>query len=245
MVAKYPRSLQDVIEGDVVGPGYHSLVKQLQVRIENAKRPSAPTIMKRKRGSDGYDTEEIPAEKRAAVQDTYGCIKWDMEFMPMSEITDSQQEKKLKMKVLIEQANFSPDEVKTLMKSTYYSQLEDTCLAEDVQVENLPVTPCIIVCGTSCYASRQFMLAIDRKVVNDHIPTFIAAVCLMFGSYYSFNIHYPVDLGSTLEFLQSTVQLDNARQSTLQECGMASTLIRRHRYQHSASKDSCQSTVNT
>ncbi|KAK0140522.1 hypothetical protein N1851_022504 [Merluccius polli] len=55
--------------------------------------------------------------------------------------------------------------------------------------------------GTSCYASRQF-IAIDRKVVNDHISTFIAAVCLMLGSYYCFNIHYPVDLGSTLEFLQ-------------------------------------------
>ncbi|CAL8295825.1 unnamed protein product [Merluccius merluccius] len=83
-----------------------------------------------------------------------------------------------------------------------FHYMEDTCLAEEVQVENLPVTPCIIVCGTSCYASRQFMLAIDRKVVNDHISTFIAAVCLMLGSHYCFNIHYPVDLGSTLEFLQ-------------------------------------------
>lgn len=27
MVEKYPQSLQDVIEGDVVGTGYHSLVK--------------------------------------------------------------------------------------------------------------------------------------------------------------------------------------------------------------------------
>lgn len=35
MVAKYPKSLQDVIKGDVVGAGYHSLVKQLQARDEN------------------------------------------------------------------------------------------------------------------------------------------------------------------------------------------------------------------
>lgn len=68
-------TLQDVTEGDVVGPGYHSLVKQLQVRFEIAKQSSAPTMMKRKQESDGYDMEEIPAEKRAAVQDTYGCIK--------------------------------------------------------------------------------------------------------------------------------------------------------------------------
>lgn len=56
--------------------------------------------------------------------------------------------------------------------------------------------------GSSCYSSTRFMLAVDREVVNDNIPTFISAICLMFGSYYCLNIHYPVDLCSTLEFLQ-------------------------------------------
>ena len=37
MVAKYPKSLEDVIDGDVIGLGFHSLVKQLQSRIENVK----------------------------------------------------------------------------------------------------------------------------------------------------------------------------------------------------------------
>ena len=44
MVAKYPKSLQDIIEGDVIGSGYHSLVKQLQNRIENVKRSTTPKI---------------------------------------------------------------------------------------------------------------------------------------------------------------------------------------------------------
>lgn len=138
MVAKYPQSLQDVIEGDVVGPGYHSLVKQLQTRVENVKRSSTPTIMKRKQQSDEYDTEEIPAEEKAAVQDTYGCIKWDMKFMPVSETTDSQQEKKLQMKELSGQANFSPDQVKTLMKCTYYSQRKAINQGKDLQTLHLP-----------------------------------------------------------------------------------------------------------
>ncbi|XP_066516661.1 uncharacterized protein [Hoplias malabaricus] len=312
MVAKYPQSLQDVKEGDVVGPGYHSLVKQLQARIENVKRNSAQRIMKRKQGSDEYDTEGIPADQRGAVQDTYGCIQWDMKFMPVSETPESQQDKKDKMKMLSEQTNFSPDEVKTLMKCTYYSQRKDiikgtelqslmedwpflfqeigmtvhfqeltgvslkdtflnivetkgkrlldfmrtifsdkkkqvmqtviklkflrgqlegcsedvkdmvllllsyfeekeetllhyvegTCLPQDVLPESLLVTPCIIICGTPCYTSRLFMLSIDHKIVNDQIPNFISAICLMFGSYYCLNIHYPVDLASTLEFLQ-------------------------------------------
>lgn len=50
-----------------------------------------------------------------------GCIKWDMKFMSLSETTKIQQEKKLKMKMLSEQTDFSPDEVITLMKCTYNS----------------------------------------------------------------------------------------------------------------------------
>ncbi|XP_041955057.1 uncharacterized protein LOC121713999 [Alosa sapidissima] len=83
-----------------------------------------------------------------------------------------------------------------------FHYVKETCLANEVHVEGLPVTPCIIVCGTCCNASRQFMLSIDGKIVNDHISNFITAICLMFGSYYCLNIHYPVDLGSTLELLQ-------------------------------------------
>lgn len=133
MLAKYPQSLQDVIEGDVIGPGYHSLVKQLQARIENVKRSSLPRILKRKRVSDEYDTDEIPAERRAAVQDTYGCIQWDMKFMPISETLESQQEKKDKLKMLSEQATFSPEEVKTLMKDTYFSQRKAINSGTDLQ----------------------------------------------------------------------------------------------------------------
>ena len=132
MVAKYPRSLQDVIEGDVVGAGYHSLVKQFQARIENVRRFSAQKVRKRKQGSDEYDTEEIPAEQKAANQDTYGCIKWDVKFMPVSETPKSPQEKRDKMKVLSEQTNVSPEEVETLMKCTYYSQRKDVNDGKDL-----------------------------------------------------------------------------------------------------------------
>lgn len=95
-----------------------------------------------------------------------------------------------------------------------FHYVEESCLADEVVVESLPVTPCIIVCGTSCYASRQFMLSVDGKVVNDQIPNFVSAICLMFGSYYCFNIHYPVVLGSTLEFLQRCFFLINPEKGT-------------------------------
>ncbi|KAF6724417.1 hypothetical protein FQA47_014489 [Oryzias melastigma] len=68
MVTKYPKSFQDVIDGDVIGPGYHSLVKQLQSRVENVKRPDTPKVIKRKAAPDhDDDIDEIPAEQKATV----------------------------------------------------------------------------------------------------------------------------------------------------------------------------------
>ncbi|KAI4896941.1 hypothetical protein NFI96_030492 [Prochilodus magdalenae] len=52
--------------------------------------------------------------------------------------------------------------------------------------------------SSSCFTAGTIILSIDQEVVNDHIISFVPAFCLLFGSYYCFNIHYP-----TLEFLQS------------------------------------------
>ncbi|XP_015799130.2 uncharacterized protein [Nothobranchius furzeri] len=312
MVAKYPKSLQDVIEGDVIGPGYHSLVKQLQYRLENVKRSAVPKIRKRKHCSENSDTDEITPEQRASVQDTYGCINWDVKFLPLGETPESQQLKKEKLKTMCAQKEANPEEIKQLMKATFYTQrkdvnqgksireilkewpllfeevgmavhykgltglglketfmrnmdlkgkrllnymitvcvnknkrffqaqtklkmirgeldgssedvkemvllllhyfdekeeamffyVEDTCLAEEVQMENVPMTPTVIVCGRSCYYAKRFMLSVDQEVGHNNVSCFISAFCMMFGSYYCLNIHYPSGLACTLEFLQ-------------------------------------------
>lgn len=137
MVAKYPKSLQDVIEGDIVGPGYHSLVKQLQARVENVKRPNTPKITKRKAASDDNDTEEIPAEQKASVQDTYGCVNWEPKYLPLSETVESQQEKKEKMKKMFEEMTFyNTEDVKKLVQSTYNTQRKDINKGTSIQKLN-------------------------------------------------------------------------------------------------------------
>ena len=133
MVAKYPKSLQDIIEGDVIGPGYHSLVKQLQNRIENVKRSMTPKIRKRKRCTDESDTDEVPPEQRAAIQDTYGCINWDLKFLPLGETAESQQEKKEKLKMMSQQTDANPEEVKLLMKLTFYTQRKQVNQGKDIK----------------------------------------------------------------------------------------------------------------
>ncbi|KAG5263565.1 hypothetical protein AALO_G00266190 [Alosa alosa] len=330
----YIKSLQDVIEGDVIGTGYHSLVKQLQNRIENVRRSTTPKIRKRKHHNDSDGTDEVPVEQRAAVQDTYGCTNWNLKFLPLGETPESQQEHEEKLKMMSQQPDVNPDEVKRLMKLTFYTQrkkvnqgqniknlldewpflfddlgmavhfqeltgiglkevflrnlelkgkrllnymntvcmhksrkflqavtkyqvmrgeqsgcsedlkdmmllllsyfdekedamffyVEDTCLAGEVQMDQLPLTPTIVVCGRSCYSAKRFMLSVDRNIVQDSIPSFVSAICLMFGSYYCFNIHYPACLASTLEFLQRCFFSINPEKGTKVEKSKTSRL---------------------
>lgn len=131
MVARYPRSLQDVIDGDIIGLGYHSLAKQLQSRVENVKRPDTPKIKRRNRASDD-DTDEISVKQRAHVQDTYGCVNWMPKHLPLPETVTSQSEKKEKMKTF-EEINFNSDAVKELIKSTYFTQRKDINNGESIK----------------------------------------------------------------------------------------------------------------
>lgn len=125
--------MQDVIKESVIGPGYYSLVKQFQARVKNARRTSTPKIKERVHDTDEYDTEEVTPEKRAAVQDTYGCVNWEVKFMPLSESAKSQQLKKEKMKNLSQTADWNEEEVKVLMRSTYYSQRKDINKGKDMK----------------------------------------------------------------------------------------------------------------
>ena len=123
-MSRHPESLQDVIEGDIIRSGYHSIVKQLKSQVENVKRPNTPKITKRKAASDEYDPEEIPAEKSARVQDTYGCVNWEPKYLPLSETVESRQEQKEKMK-MSEKMSYNTDNLKKFVKSNYYTQRKD------------------------------------------------------------------------------------------------------------------------
>lgn len=62
--------------------------------------------------------------KRAAIQDISECINWDLKFLPRGETPKSQQEKKEKLKIMSQQNDANPDDVKLLMKFTFYTQRE-------------------------------------------------------------------------------------------------------------------------
>ncbi|KAG9272594.1 hypothetical protein AMEX_G8348 [Astyanax mexicanus] len=78
--------------------------------------------------------------------------------------------------------------------------VDETCLPSEV--DQLPSTPCIVVCGSSALTSEHFMVAVDQTIVNGNLTDFGDALVLMFATYYCLNISYPAEMAASLEFLQ-------------------------------------------
>ncbi|XP_026067496.1 uncharacterized protein LOC113049397 isoform X3 [Carassius auratus] len=91
---------------------------------------------------------------------------------------------------------------------------EDTSVPSDICSEQLPATPCIVVCGENPLTASVYMVAVDQMIVNYHLLSFTEALYLMFSLYYILNISYPVELGATLEFLQRCIFRINPHKGT-------------------------------
>ncbi|KAL7407439.1 hypothetical protein ABVT39_008394 [Epinephelus coioides] len=87
-------------------------------------------------------------------------------------------------------------------RARMFHMVDRTCIAVEVVTEHLPPTPCIVVCGESPLSATAFMVAADQEVMMDNLKSFIDALVGMFMCFYIFNMHYPVELRTTMEFLQ-------------------------------------------
>ncbi|XP_065673739.1 uncharacterized protein LOC136090771 isoform X1 [Hydra vulgaris] len=61
-------------------------------------------------------------------------------------------------------------------------------------------SPHLCVYGNSLFTANRFMLVIDCIVVFDGMNNFIKSFCCLFASFYIFNIPYPKEASSILEF---------------------------------------------
>lgn len=127
IVKAYPKSFLDEIDGCVVGTGYDSLLKQLQMRFDNMNRRIINDSFKRKL-DDPLADEENNALRASPTQkiylhDKYGCINFMPVVLPDGESEATQEEKK----VLLQQKykRRLKDGVEDLMKDTYVSQRKD------------------------------------------------------------------------------------------------------------------------
>lgn len=70
MVIHYPQTFRDELEGQVVGTGFDSLVKQLMSHIDNFRRLQAPPTCTKKRFSESVSPENVKKGRK----DAYVCI---------------------------------------------------------------------------------------------------------------------------------------------------------------------------
>ncbi|XP_071062477.1 uncharacterized protein [Pseudochaenichthys georgianus] len=105
--------------------------------------------------------------------------------------------------------HFNEDQAKMFLK------VDETCLPSEV--DDLPSSPCIVVCGSSPLTAGHFMVAVDQTIVNGSVPNVVDALTLMFAAYYCLNISYSTELGGTLEFLQRCLFKINPDKGTKRE----------------------------
>ena len=99
IVAKYPESFADRINGETVGDGTMTLLQQLENRRENASRKNPGKNLKRKAKAASNDDDE-EASVPVKELDSYGCIKgrWEgkMEGVNTEEVQEETRQALMK-----------------------------------------------------------------------------------------------------------------------------------------------------
>ncbi|KAK7158544.1 hypothetical protein R3I94_005001 [Phoxinus phoxinus] len=86
-------------------------------------------------------------------------------------------------------------------KESLMLEVDPCATAVDVNTEELPSSPCLIIQGDMMKPSG-WLISIEGHVVMSPHPFFLHGVAAFFSSYYIFNLEYPAAGSSTLEFIQ-------------------------------------------
>lgn len=91
----YSGAFRDVIEGEIVGSGYDSLIKQMLGRVDNLRRGNTSLSLKRQAIS-ANEGEDTSSRKRRL--DTYGCVNWQPVRLPPNETPESEKHTQKELK---------------------------------------------------------------------------------------------------------------------------------------------------
>uniref|UniRef100_A0A8D0CSK2 Uncharacterized protein n=1 Tax=Sander lucioperca TaxID=283035 RepID=A0A8D0CSK2_SANLU len=91
---------------------------------------------------------------------------------------------------------------------------DETSTPADVEAQiSLPSTPRLIMLGDTILGATRWMLSIEGRVILRSDADFPAALAVFFGSFYVFNIEYPEEAATSLEFVQRFFVRINPEQS--------------------------------
>ncbi|KAG1925846.1 serine/threonine-protein kinase haspin [Pimephales promelas] len=124
MVVKYPKSLQDIIEGDVIGPGYHSLLAWQSISKNlpelDLKKLTRNVDLKGKRLLNYFNTVGVNRNKKFLQAVTNLRVI-------RGELSGCSEDVKEMLLLLLSYFNKKEDAM--------LCYVEDTCLAEEVQMD--------------------------------------------------------------------------------------------------------------
>ncbi|XP_026091610.1 uncharacterized protein LOC113064859 [Carassius auratus] len=121
MAMAYPEAFKDIIEGEVVGSGYDSVIKQLINRLDNVRR--GKTSLSLKRRAAGNSEEDTLCRKKRL--DSYGCKNWQPVQLPANETPDTQISVKQEMKKMKKEQFHDAKIVENMMRATFFTQRKD------------------------------------------------------------------------------------------------------------------------
>ncbi|CAM4688507.1 unnamed protein product [Leuciscus chuanchicus] len=122
MAKAYPGAFRDVIEGEIVGSGYDSLIKQMISRLDNVRRGNTSLSLKRQAVSNS-EGEDTPCRKKRL--DTYGCLNWQPVRLPPNETPDSQKRVQEELKKMYKERCPDTKCIENMMRATFFTQRKD------------------------------------------------------------------------------------------------------------------------
>jgi hypothetical protein len=133
-VDKYPKSLRDEIDGEVIGRGHDSFLMKLVYRFDNLNR-STTAVLRHKRQveeSAKNSDDETPSgagcdykvQKLQKLTDKYGCIKWQPSAPPEN-VPDDVAIKMQQELVAAHEECRTGDDIFSKLQDLYYYQRKD------------------------------------------------------------------------------------------------------------------------
>uniref|UniRef100_A0A3P8Q5P5 Uncharacterized protein n=1 Tax=Astatotilapia calliptera TaxID=8154 RepID=A0A3P8Q5P5_ASTCA len=120
IVSKYPATFADkTAEGEQLGCGYYSLLKQLKVEHVNRDNVSSRIRQPRKRSTRENNEGDVAIKRGRSELDSYGCINWQPTTLPEGETTETLETKRQTMSTVFRSAG--PQAIETTDVNTYMS----------------------------------------------------------------------------------------------------------------------------
>lgn len=128
IVSQYPATFADkTADGEQLGCGYYSLLKQLKTRVEHVNRDNVSSRIRqpRKRPTSENSGGDAAIKRGRSELDSYGCINWQPPGLPEGETAESLETKRQTMSTVFRSAGpqaIEMTDVDAFMTLTYIYQ---------------------------------------------------------------------------------------------------------------------------